>query len=116
MKCFSPSASASWRGHEIAIAQDGSCELSPEALAEMRAHGFREWRDEDEIAGDEGDSGDPANMSRKALLAILKGKGAGNITLKTTDELRDLAAKVFAGESIAAEATGEESAAADGGE
>lgn len=101
MKCKAPTREGgSWRGQKIEVADDLSCELSPEALAEMRAHSFREWREEDEIASDKGDAADPENMSRRELLGFLKGRNAGNITLMTTDELRALARKAHAGEDI----------------
>lgn len=100
MKCFAPNP-ATYRGQPVEIAEDGSCELSTEALNELRAHGFREWTPDDEINNDQGSTTDPANLSRKELLSLLKGKNAGNITLMDTETLRGLAVKHLAGESIA---------------
>lgn len=122
VKAYAPSE-VSWRGSPVEIAEDGSCMITPEALEELRPHGVRPWAPEDEIARDKGDVTDPANMSRKDLLGLLKGRGAGNITLMDTDELRELAVKYLAGESIVkkdepdtADGTGDEPAEGEAGE
>jgi hypothetical protein len=94
VKCIAP-GNASYRGKAIDIAQDGSCELSEEALEEMRAHGFREWGgDEPEAAKnakpDTGATGDAETMSRPELMKALKGRAKGNLMAMSMDELRRL--------------------------
>jgi hypothetical protein len=100
VKVFVPHPT-SHRGSPIAVAQDRSADVTFEALAELRSHGVREWTADDEIGADKASGTDPTNMSRKELLDVVKGKGAGNVTLRSNDQLRALATKVLAGGSIA---------------
>lgn len=87
---------ASWRGR--AILAGNVVDVSDAEAAQLAAHGFRET----EEAGSS-DAGSLDNLSRKALLQMLRGRGAGNLLIKQTDELRQLARKVRAGEPIAVE-------------
>ena len=95
VKCIAPGR-ASHRGKPIAVADDGSCELSEEALDEMRAHGFREWDDRNasdaaiDGAAAIAESGDVEAMSRQELMKALKGRAKGNLMTMSTDALKQL--------------------------
>jgi hypothetical protein len=95
VKCIAP-GKASHRGKPIAVAEDSSCDLSEEALEEMRGHGFREWDGDSspEAANDPAPAipatDDVETMSRQALMKALKGQAKGNFVAMSTDELRRL--------------------------
>lgn len=95
VKCLAP-GNASHRGKPIAIAEDGSCELSEHQLEEMRAHGFREWEGGEAsvtITGHESERTMPRDverMSRPELMKALKGRAKGNLMSMSMDELRRL--------------------------
>ena len=42
----------------------------------------------------------PSELPRKDLLKLLKGRGLGNLFVKSTEDLRALAAVVLAGEAM----------------
>jgi hypothetical protein len=94
VRCFAPGP-GSWRGRPIAIAEEGSCELSIEALDEMRAHGFREWNGGETPAVvphavGTSTTDDVEGMSRSNLLKALKGFAKGNLMVVSTNELKRL--------------------------
>lgn len=99
VKCVAP-GSASHRGKSIDVAPDGTCELSEEALEEMRAHGFREWGESKtpESAVDEAPiipaDVDVEAMSRPELMKALKGRAKGNLMIMSTDALRQLVREI----------------------
>lgn len=94
MKVFAP-CSASWRGTPIEPGPDGSAEIPDAALDEMTAHGFRRWTEADDDAVRNGTADDPANMSRKELIAALRGKVEGRVMLMKTEDMRAVALDVL---------------------
>lgn len=99
VKCVAP-GSASHRGKSIEVAPDGTCELSEEALEEMRAHGFREWEEtkSSEMALAEAaatlENTDVEAMLRPELMKALKGRAKGNLMIRSTDALRQLVREI----------------------
>jgi hypothetical protein len=110
---------ASWRGHALAAGE--IIDVSDMEALQLTAHGFRkveqdftgtadilsaavptERSDADGTSAVPVKSSSPATpeLSRKDLLKLLKGRGLGNLFVKSTEELRALAAVVLAGEAI----------------
>ena len=110
---------ASWRGR--ALAAGDIIDVSDAEALQLTAHGFRKVEQDftgtadilsasvgPERADADGTSAVPVKSSspaapelpRKDLLKLLKGRGLGNLFVKSTDELRALAAVVLAGEAI----------------
>lgn len=98
MPKISASHDASWKGRSVAAGE--IVEVSEAEAVQLAAHGFREI---EEASPDETDADNTDDLSRKELLKILRGKGAGNLLIKPTEELRRLARKVLAGQSITLE-------------
>lgn len=72
---------ASWRGRALGAGE--IIDVSDAEALQLMAHGFT-----------------GTAVPRKDLLKLLKGRGLGNLFVKSTDELRALAAVVLAGEAI----------------
>ncbi len=87
---------AAWRGRTIA--HGDVLDVSDACVAELAAHGFVEAGESAQC----GDATDVAALSRRELLRLVRGRGAGNVMVLPTGELRKLAAKVLAGETIGA--------------
>jgi hypothetical protein len=81
----------SWRGR--AVAGGEAIDVAEADIAELIAHGFRAA--ENESKGERSQDDDLATLSRKELLKRLRGRGAGNILVLPTEELRKLAAKIL---------------------
>jgi hypothetical protein len=118
---------ASWRGR--ALDAGDIIDVAESEAAALTAHGFREVEQDStgtagvtgtvDVPSASGLSGntDADKMSavpvtvpvpRKDLLKLLKGRGLGNLFVKSTEELRALAAVVLAGEAIVEAGNGHE--------
>ena len=105
---------ASWRGRALVASE--IIDVSDAEALQLASHGFRKVAQES--TGATGTAGVPSALSgnadadkmsavpvtvpvpRKDLLKLLKGRGLGNLFVKSTEELRALAAVVLAGEAI----------------
>jgi hypothetical protein len=118
---------ASWRGR--ALGAGDIIDMSDAEALQLASHGFRKVEQDSTRTADitgtadvpsaSGLSGntDADKMSavpvtvpvpRKDLLKLLKGRGLGNLFVKSTEELRALAAVVLAGEAIVEAGNGHE--------
>lgn len=82
---------ASWRGRALAAGE--TLDVTDAEAFQLAAHGFVLAEEAIDPAWDA--EADVAALSRKDLLKLLRGQGWGNIFVKSTDELRTLAAKVL---------------------
>jgi hypothetical protein len=111
---------ASWRGRALDAGE--IIDVSDAEVAALTAHGFRPVEQDSTGTADilsasalperpkaDGTSAVPVKSSspekagelpRKDLLKLLKGRGLGNLFVKSTEELRALAAVVLAGEAM----------------
>jgi hypothetical protein len=85
---------ASWRGRAIAFGEAVDVE-ELEAVA-LRAHGFRDAPTSGKSPLVPEPAPDLESLTRKQLLKLLRGKGAGNVFVMSNPELRAAAAKVLA--------------------
>jgi hypothetical protein len=114
---------ASWRGR--ALGAGDIIDVSDAEALQLASHGFRKVEQDSTgtadvtrtadvpSASDLSGNTDADKMSavpvpRKDLLKLLKGRGLGNLFVKSTEELRALAAVVLAGEAIVEAGNGHE--------
>ena len=99
---------ASWRGRALDAGE--IIDVSDAEALQLAAHGFAGTADVPSASGlsgnadADGTSAVPVTstvpLPRKDLLKLLKGRSLGNLFVKSTEELRALAAVVLAGEAI----------------
>jgi hypothetical protein len=107
---------ASWRGRALDAGE--IIDVSDAEALQLAAHGFTGTADVPSASGLSGNayadkmSAVPVTSTvpvpRKDLLKALKGRGLGNLFVKSTEELRALAAVVLAGERMVEAGDGRE--------
>src|ERR1700733_1622513 len=85
---------ASWRGRAIAAGE--AIDVEEFEAKALRAHGFRDVPASSNNAVLNNTAPDLESLTRKQLLKLLRGRGAGNVFVMSNPELRAAAAKVLA--------------------